>query len=223
MNLMEADFGVGGLAPVWRSSCDRNSEAFRQNYAEMSALVVELNERLAQSRDQGDPKQIERHLRSGQLLARDRIELLLDQDSPFLELLPLAGWGQDKVTLGGSIVAGIGLVNGVECMVSASVSTIKGGAMNKTSVIKSQRLAEIAIENRLPSISLIQSAGADLRQQSKVFHRGGASFRDLARKSKAGVPTITVVFGSSTAGGAYRFHYPTFFFQITLLILKPLS
>jgi len=105
--------------------------------------------------------------------------------------------------VGASLVGGIGLVCGVECMIIANVYTIKGGSMNEATVLKSARLAEIAAENRLPTISLIQSAGADLSQQEKVFHRGGAAFRELARRSKKGIPTIAVVFGSSTAGGAY--------------------
>lgn len=136
--------------------------------------------------------------------ARERIELLLDEDSPFLELMPLAGLGQDETAVGASLVAGIGLVNGVECMVSASVATIKGGSLNEVTLLKSARLAEIAEENGLPAIGLVQSAGADLRHQAKVFHKGGQSFRDLARRSKKGYCTITVVFGNATAGGAYQ-------------------
>lgn len=196
--------GQGDLNPRWKSKIDTHAPEYKKNRLEMEGLVDELHERLRLSLNQGDPKSINRHLQSGQLLARDRIELVLDQDSPYLELMPLAGYGQDGIELGGSLVGGIGLVCGVECMVSASVSTIKGGAMNEVSVMKSLRLSEIAYENRLPCIALIQSAGADLRQQDKVFHRGGAAFRELAKRAKAGLPTISVVFGSSTAGGAYN-------------------
>lgn len=135
--------------------------------------------------------------------ARDRLELLLDEDSPFLELMAFAGWDQEDTATGASLVSGIGLVCGVECLVSSNVATIKGGSLNESTLAKSGRLADIADENHLPSISLIQSAGADLRQQAKVFHRGGRGFRDLARRSKAGLTTIAVVFGNSTAGGAY--------------------
>ena len=131
------------------------------------------------------------------------MELLLDEDSPFLELLPLAGLNQPGTAAGASLVAGIGLVCGVECIVSANVPTIKGGSINEATALKSARIAEIARENRLPSVSLIQSAGADLSQQEKVFHQGGAGFRELARRSKLGIPSVAVVFGSSTAGGAY--------------------
>ncbi|KAL6055091.1 methylcrotonoyl-CoA carboxylase [Balamuthia mandrillaris] len=190
--------------PRFKSKLNPNSPEFQKNYAEMQQVVAQLHERLHESLGQGEQRHIERHLRRGQLLGRDRLELLLDQDSPFLELMPLAGWGQDNMTLGGSIVAGIGLVCGVECLVSASVATMKGGAMNKVSAQKSLRLHEIAMQNRLPSISLIESAGADLTQQDEVFHSGGRTFRDLARRSKAGLPTMSIVFGSSTAGGAYN-------------------
>eukprot|EP01117_Protostelium_nocturnum_P010763 TRINITY_DN387_c0_g1_i1.p1 TRINITY_DN387_c0_g1~~TRINITY_DN387_c0_g1_i1.p1 ORF type:complete len:518 (+),score=165.26 TRINITY_DN387_c0_g1_i1:1807-3360(+) len=169
----------------------------------MDPLVQQLQERLAESLSQGSDSSIEKHLKRGRLLARDRVELLLDEDSPFLELCPLAGWGQKDATLGGSVVVGIGLVCGVECIVSASVPTIKGGSVNHVSVEKGRRIAEISIENRLPVINMIESGGADLTQQSRVFHLGGGSFRDIARRSKEGIPTITVVFGSSTAGGAY--------------------
>ncbi|KAK3844693.1 MAG: ClpP/crotonase-like domain-containing protein, partial [Linnemannia gamsii] len=135
--------------------------------------------------------------------ARDRLELLLDDDSPFMELCPLAGYGQDDMTIGGSQVAGIGLVCGVECMVSANVPTLQGGASNATTLARGERLGRIAWENRLPHIQLVQSAGANLAQQSRVFHPGGAVFRHLAERSKAGLPSVAVVFGSSTAGGAY--------------------
>eukprot|EP01098_Paradermamoeba_levis_P012903 TRINITY_DN5751_c0_g1_i2.p1 TRINITY_DN5751_c0_g1~~TRINITY_DN5751_c0_g1_i2.p1 ORF type:complete len:562 (-),score=180.13 TRINITY_DN5751_c0_g1_i2:149-1789(-) len=189
--------------PRFQTKIKTKDEDFRRNYEEMTKLVDELNERLQMSLDQGKPEHIEKHLKAGRLLARERIELMLDEDSPFLEIAPLAGWGQEKMTLGGSIVGGIGLVCGTECLVSASVPTIKGGTMNKVGVKKSARLSEIAFQNRLPSIALTQSGGADLTQQYKVFHEGGGGFRELARKSKAAIPTINVVFGSSTAGGAY--------------------
>eukprot|EP01100_Stratorugosa_tubuloviscum_P003582 TRINITY_DN186_c0_g2_i1.p1 TRINITY_DN186_c0_g2~~TRINITY_DN186_c0_g2_i1.p1 ORF type:complete len:569 (-),score=297.49 TRINITY_DN186_c0_g2_i1:13-1674(-) len=188
----------------FKSQINTNSDEFQQNYKEMKVLVEELEQRLEESLSQGPKRNIEKHLKAGQLLARERVELILDEDSPFLELMPLAGWGQENVSLGGSVVIGIGLVSGVECMVSASVPTIKGGAINEISVLKSLRAAQIAIENCLPCISLIQTAGADLTQQEKVFHRGGAIFRDLAKRSKELLPTISVVFGSSTAGGAYN-------------------
>jgi len=187
----------------FHSKINTKTEEFRKNHEEMLKLVEELQERLQTSLNQGPAHALEKHLRAGKLLARDRIELVLDEDSPFLELMPLAGWDQKDATIGGSIVAGIGLVSGFECLISASVPTMKGGAMNHVSIEKSQRLAEIALENRLPILSMIQSGGADLTQQSRVFHLGGRMFRDIAMRSRMGIPTITIVFGSSTAGGAY--------------------
>ncbi len=179
------------------------SEAFRNRVSEMSDLTGELRKCLRESLGQGAPKYCERHRKQGKLLARERVRLLLDRDSPFLELMPLAGYGQKEMTPGGSIVGGIGLVNGVECLVNANIPTIKGGALNEVSMLKARRLDEIAAENRLPTVYLTESAGADLPQQAKVFNYGGAIFREITRRSKKGIPSVNVVFGSSTAGGAY--------------------
>ncbi|KAI9251812.1 carboxyl transferase [Phascolomyces articulosus] len=177
---------------------------FKQNKEEWEGLLSDLNERLEEATNEGKPKHIALHRKRGQLPARERIQLLLDEDSPFLELCALAGYGQEDMTVGGSIVAGIGLVSGVLCIVSATVPTLFGGAMNEASVLKSGRIHQIAMENRLPTITLTQSAGANLQQQFRVFHRGGAGFRNQALQSKAQIPSCCVVFGSSTAGGAYQ-------------------
>ncbi|KAG2220655.1 hypothetical protein INT45_008198 [Circinella minor] len=177
---------------------------FKKNQEEWAGLLDELNERLEEATNEGKPKHIALHRKRGQLPARERIQLLLDEDSPFLELCALAGYGQEDMTVGGSIVAGIGLVSGVLCVVSATVPTLFGGAMNEASVLKSGRIHQIAMENRLPTITLTQSAGANLQQQFRVFHRGGAGFRNQALQSKAQIPSCCVVFGSSTAGGAYQ-------------------
>ncbi|MBY8877848.1 acyl-CoA carboxylase subunit beta [Actinacidiphila acidipaludis] len=150
----------------------------------------------------GGPKYQERHRRRGKLTARERIELLLDPDTPFLELSPLAGWGSDFAT-GASIVTGIGVVEGVECLVTANDPTVRGGASNPWTLKKALRANEIAFANRLPVISLVESGGADLPSQKEIFIPGGALFRDLTRLSAAGIPTVAVVFGNSTAGGAY--------------------
>ena len=133
---------------------------------------------------------------------RERIELLLDQGSPFLELSPLAGWGTPD-PLGGGLVTGLGLVEGVACVISANDPTVRGGTSTPTTVIKGLRAQEIALTNRLPLINLTESGGADLPRQAEIFVPGGASFKGLTQLSAAGVPTITLVFGSSTAGGAY--------------------
>ncbi|MBI2603747.1 MAG: acyl-CoA carboxylase subunit beta [Deltaproteobacteria bacterium] len=185
------------------SQVDRSADEFQQNASEMLLLVERLHDSLRMATEEGPQEQIAKHKARGKLLARERIQLLLDPDSPFLELLPLAGWEQKGMTLGGSLVAGIGLVEGVECLIHANVPTVKGGALNQISVQKSARLNEIARENKLPVIYLNESAGADLPQQSLVFNYGGAIFRDITQRSKEGIPSVTLVFGNSTAGGAY--------------------
>ena len=177
---------------------------FQQNRQANEQAIEQLDVALARSRAGGGEKYVQRHRNRGKLLPRERIELLLDRDSYFLELCPLAGTGVGGgVKPGASFIGGIGRVRGVECVISASEATVKGGAINEYSVQKTQRLAQISLENHLPSISLIESAGADLPAQSRVFVPGGEVFRDLTRRSKARVPSVCLVFGSSTAGGAY--------------------
>ncbi len=150
----------------------------------------------------GGPKYVDRHRARGKLLARERVESLLDPDTPFLELSPLAGWGSDY-PVGASLVTGIGVVEGTECVVTANDPTVRGGASNLWTLKKALRANEIALANRLPLVSLVESGGADLPSQKEIFIPGGALFRDLTRLSAAGVPTVAVVFGNSTAGGAY--------------------
>lgn len=150
----------------------------------------------------GGEKYVDRHHARGKLLPRERIELLIDEGSAFLELSPLAGWGSD-FTVGASVVTGIGVVEGVECMITANDPTVKGGASNPWTLKKTFRAAQIAAENGLPQISLVESAGADLPTQKEIFIPGGKIFRDLTRASAKRLPTIALVFGNSTAGGAY--------------------
>ena len=189
--------------PVLASKCAKDSDGFLTNREANLAAVDKLNALYAKGRAGGGEKYVERHRTRGKLLPRERIDLLLDKDSYFLELLPLAGNEVSGHAVGASVVGGIGLVSGVECMVSASESTVKGGAIGEFGVIKGQRLGQIADENCLPAISLTESAGADLPNQSKIFVPGGQAFRGLTQRSKRGLPTVCVVFGSSTAGGAY--------------------
>ena len=153
----------------------------------MEAALAEVEEQLALARAGGGERYVERHRSRGKLLARERVELLLDRDSPFLEIAPLAAWGTDY-TVGASLVSGIGVVSGVECLVSANDPTVRGGATNPFTMRKSSRLADIALENRLPSISLVESGGADLPTQSEIFIPGGRGFRDLTQRSAAGAP-----------------------------------
>ncbi len=188
--------------PVLSSAVDRSSDTYLANRDAMEAALAEVEVELATARQGGGERYVERHRRRDKMLAHERIELLLDRDSPFLELCPLAGWGT-PYTVGASLVSGIGVVSGVECMISANDPTVRGGATNPFTMRKSSRLADIALENRLPSISLVESGGADLPTQSEIFIPGGRGFRDLTQRSAAAVPTISLVFGNSTAGGAY--------------------
>jgi acyl-CoA carboxylase subunit beta len=168
----------------------------------MLAKLASLEEEHAKAVAGGGSKYVDRHRARGKLTARERIELLVDEGSAFLELQPLIGWGSD-FAVGGSMVTGIGVVEGVECMVVANDPTVKGGSLNPFSLKKSFRAAEVAAQNGLPTINLTESGGADLPTQKDIFIPGGRGFRDLTRSSAAKVPTISVVFGNSTAGGAY--------------------
>ena len=189
--------------PLLRTRLDAKSAQYGVNRAANLLALEKLEKALAKSREGGGPKYNDRHRAAGKLLPRERIELLLDRDAPFLELCPLAGHDVRDQTTGAGVVGGIGVVSGVECSILASEATVKGGAITETGMWKSGRLAEVAEQNGLPSISLIESAGADLPNQHKIFVHGGRGFRDLTRRSKERTPTICLVFGSSTAGGAY--------------------
>jgi acyl-CoA carboxylase subunit beta len=194
---------IGAVAmPVLSSTVDTSSDGYRENREAMETALAEVGAQLDIALGGGGERYVERHRERGKFLARERIELLLDADAPFLELAPLAAWGTDY-TVGASLVAGIGVVSGVECMVSANDPTVRGGSTNPYTMRKSSRLSDIALENRLPSISLVESGGADLSTQSEIFIPGGRGFRDLTQRSAAGLPTISLVFGNSTAGGAY--------------------
>ncbi|WP_157431086.1 acyl-CoA carboxylase subunit beta [Actinomadura macra] len=164
--------------------------------------IAELDAEHAKVLEGGGEKYVARHRGRGKLMARERVELLLDPDSPFLELSPLAAWGSD-FPVGASVVTGIGVVEGVECLIVANDPTVRGGSSNPWTVKKSFRASDIALENRLPVINLVESGGADLPTQKEIFIPGGRMFRDLTRLSAAGIPTIALVFGNSTAGGAY--------------------
>ncbi|MFC0114685.1 acyl-CoA carboxylase subunit beta [Kibdelosporangium aridum] len=184
------------------STLDTASAEYAANRDSMLGKLAELDAEYAKAIAGGGQKYVDRHRKRGKLLARERIELLLDPDSPFLELSPLAAWGSDY-TVGASVVTGIGVVEGVECMIMASDPTVRGGSSNPWTVKKTFRAMDIALENRLPLINLGESGGADLPSQKEIFIPGGRLFRDLTRLSAAGIPTIALVFGNATAGGAY--------------------
>jgi acetyl-CoA carboxylase carboxyltransferase component len=199
---------------VLGSRIDTASESFQKNRADMQALLDEVERQLALARAGGGERSVARHKERGKLLIRERIELLLDRDAPFLELSPLAGWGTD-FTVGGGFVSGIGVVSGVECVVCGHDPTVLGGAITAVSLKKINRALEISRLNRLPYIQFVESAGGDLRRgtedpeaemrrQLTHFAESGRLFHDITALSAARIPTISVVFGSSTAGGAYQ-------------------
>ncbi len=171
------------------------------------ALCAELRARLEQVRQGGGPAAIERHRRRGKLLARERIERLLDPGSPWLELSPLAAWDlYDGEAPAAGIVTGIGLVAGRECVIVANDATVKGGSYFPLTVKKHLRAQEIAQQNRLPCLYLVDSGGAFLPLQAEVFpdrDHFGRIFYNQARMSAEGIPQIAVVMGPCTAGGAY--------------------
>ncbi len=191
------------IMAVFKSKINKQSESYRSNYALMQEKIKELEGKVKEALFQGEPKYLERTKKAGKMLARERIEMLLDQDSPFMELLPFAGWGMDGFGTGGTLVAGIGFVSGRLCMINSNVGTIKGGAVDYATLQKGLRIGEIALENGLPAINMVESAGANLPDQAKIFNYGGTNFREITRRSKAALPTISIVFGNSTAGGAY--------------------
>ena len=168
----------------------------------METLVLELESELAAVPGIGGQQYIDRHLGRGKMLVRQRIEAFVDPDTPFLELMPLAAWGTGD-PVGAGTAVGIGIVAGVECVITGTDMTVRGGAANPSTVRKGERAQEIALANRLPLVNLTESAGADLPRQSEIFVPGGAGFKNLTRMSAAGIPTLSLVFGPSTAGGAY--------------------
>jgi len=173
----------------------------------MGGLVAELRDRLTKARLGGPDRARERHTKAGKLLARDRVERLLDPGTAFLELSPLAAFGMyDDEAPGAGIITGIGRVNGNECVIVANDATVKGGSYYPLTVKKHLRAQEIALENRLPCLYLVDSGGAFLPRQDEVFpdrEHFGRIFYNQARMSSLAIPQIAIVMGSSTAGGAY--------------------
>jgi acetyl-CoA carboxylase carboxyltransferase component len=191
-----------GDVAVLRSKIDTAGEVYRANRAAQLAAVSALSEQMALGRAGGGEKYAQRHRGRGRLLVRERIELLVDRDSPLLELSALAAWGTE-FAVGASIVTCVGVVSGVECVLIAHDPTVRGGAMNPYTLRKTLRALEIARLNRLPVINLVESGGADLPTQSELFVFAGKIFHDLTELSSMGITTIALVFGNSTAGGAY--------------------
>jgi acyl-CoA carboxylase subunit beta len=187
---------------VLASRVETSSDEFTHNRSVMLARLGEVDELLTQVRAGGGEHYVARHRTRGKLLARERIELLLDRDCAFLELSPLAAWGSE-FPIGGSLVSGIGRVSGVDCVIVANDPTVRGGAINPFTARKQLRALQVSAQNRMPFIHLTESGGGDLPTQAETFVEGGRTFHDMSRLSRDGVPTLAVVFGNSTAGGAY--------------------
>ncbi len=189
------------------SNIDTTSETFRANSARMEGLVSELVERQRVVREGGGPKYLERHRAQGKMPVRERIDKLLDPDSPFLELSPLAAWDvYENEAPAAGLVTGIGRVSGREVLIVANDATVKGGTYYPLTVKKHVRAQQIALDNRLPCIYLVDSGGAFLPLQAEVFpdrEHFGRIFYNQARMSAERIPQIAVVMGSCTAGGAY--------------------
>ncbi|HXG54077.1 MAG TPA: carboxyl transferase domain-containing protein [Vicinamibacterales bacterium] len=192
---------------VLDSHIDTGSELFRGNAERMTALVAELRERTAAVRSGGGPKYVERHRAQGKLPVRERIDKLLDEGSPFLELSPLAAWDlYDGDAPAAGVITGIGRVAGREVVIVANDATVKGGTYYPLTVKKHVRAQQVALENRLPCVYLVDSGGAFLPLQAEVFpdrEHFGRIFFNQARMSADRIPQIAVVMGSCTAGGAY--------------------
>ena len=199
---------------TWKTRIDPASPEFRENREAMLALIGEIEAQLEVARAGGGERSVLRHKERGKLLVRERVELLLDRDSPFLELSPLAGWGTD-FAVGGGFVTGIGVISGVECVIAANDPTVMGGAITAISGKKIDRALEIARLNRLPYIQFVESAGGDLRRGTDDpdaemrrnlvhFAESGRLFHDITALSAERIPSVSIVFGSSTAGGAYQ-------------------
>ena len=207
------------LAPPLGSSLDQRSETFAANKAAMLEKLDAIDELLDEAEAGGGPAAHERLAKRGKLPVRERIALALDPDSPFLELSALAGYDSDYA-VGGGAVLGIGIIAGTECVIFANDPTVLGGALTPYVAKKWMRALEIARDNRIPYVSFVESAGADLRMnvgdgssgdkkrrrpaRTDHFAETGRFFYEMIELSKLTIPTVCVVFGSSTAGGAYQ-------------------
>ncbi len=198
--------------PVLATQLATRSDDFKANAAAMRGLVDDLNAKLAQIALGGGDAPRAKHLARGKLLPRDRVEMLLDPGTPFLELAPLAALRMytDKAGVdaapGAGLIAGIGRVSGVDCLIVCNDATVKGGTYYPMTVKKHLRAQEVALQNRLPCIYLVDSGGANLPNQDEVFpdrDHFGRIFYNQAQMSAQGIPQIAVVMGSCTAGGAY--------------------
>src|SRR5215469_3723910 len=204
---MSIQVGCEELVSAIASKIDCKSREFRANQAAMRTLIAELESRRATAAEGGPPRARERHLARGKLLPRQRVMTLIDSGTPFLELSPLAANDMYEDAIhGAGLITGIGRVAGRECVIVCNDSTIKGGTYYPVTVKKHLRAQEIARENRLPCIYLVDSGGANLPHWTGVFpdrEHFGRIFYNQATLSGLGIPQIAAVMGSCTAGGAY--------------------
>src|SRR3954467_6524185 len=193
--------------PVLETQLNARSADFQANAQAMQALVEDLAAQVAKAAAGGGEAARAKHTARGKLLPRDRVQMLLDPGTPFLEIAPLAAhdmYNGDAPCAG--VITGIGRVSGVECMVVCNDATVKGGTYSPMTVKKPLRAQEIAAQNRLPCIYLVDSGGGFLPEQDNVFpdrEHFGRIFFNIANMSAAGIPQIACVMGSCTAGGAY--------------------
>ena len=202
--------------PALESSLDVSSEAFEKNRADMQDLLETMNSLLAEAAEGGGPEATARLRSRNKIPIRERIAHVLDRDSPFLEISPLAAW-RSSFAVGSGFVVGIGVIEGVECLILGHDPSVRAGAFNQFNSKKLMRGLQISRENRLPYIQFVESAGADLRGQGSDedpeeaiqreighFAESGRLFYEITELSKIGIPTVSLVFGASTAGGAYQ-------------------
>jgi len=207
------------IAPIFKSNLDTRSEQYLQNKKMMLEKLVFLDELLDLAELGGGQRHHERLAKRGKMPVRERIMNVLDPDSPFLEIQPYAGYGTNNYNVGGGCVSGIGIISGVECVIFANDPTVKAGAMTVYVGEKWNRAMEISRDNHIPFISFVESAGGDLSvsgsgggenpPEAPSLHQNhfastGRFFYDMTELSKLRIPVISVVFGSSTAGGAYQ-------------------
>jgi acyl-CoA carboxylase subunit beta len=203
-------------SPVLSTAIRTNDDSFLERRDGMLGLLAQINGLLQEASQGGGPKALARHRSRGKMPIRERVALLLDPDSPFLEISPLAGYYTDYA-VGGGMLLGIGVVEGTECVILGNDPTDLGGAMTAVSIRKLMRALEISRQNRMPYIQFVESAGGDLRglaagedpealmrRNLTHFAESGRMFHDITELSAMGIPTMSVVFGSSTAGGAYQ-------------------
>ena len=204
------------LAPPLPSLLDSGSEAFAQNRSDMLEQLAVIDDLLDEAEAGGGPASMDRMRSRGKLPIRERIAAVLDPDSPFLEISPLAAYDSDYV-VGGGMVVGIGVIADTECVILGNDPSVLGGALTPYAAKKWMRAIEIARDNQMPYVSFVESAGADLRVQTgdggepkrrraqvEHFAESGRFFYEMIELSRLGIPTVCVVFGSSTAGGAYQ-------------------